>query len=59
MTLKEILEEICKLLNWTCVDWRGELYFVDIDHKERYYRYNTDLASEYQIFFRPLLIFKV
>ena len=51
MTLKEILEEICKLLNWTCVDWRGELYFVDIDHKERYYRYNTDLASEYQIFF--------
>lgn len=40
MTLKDILEEICKLLNWTCVDWRGELYFVDIDHIGEYYKYD-------------------
>lgn len=40
MTLKEILEEICKLLNWTCVDWNGELYFIDIDHTGEFYKYD-------------------
>lgn len=40
MKLKEVLEEICKLLNWTCVDYLGELYFVDIDHSDRYHSYN-------------------
>lgn len=40
MKLKEVLEEICKFLNWTCIDWRGELYFVDIDHIGEYYKYN-------------------
>ena len=32
MDLKEILEEVCKFLNWTCVDWRGELYFLSLIH---------------------------
>lgn len=36
MKLQEVLEEICKFLNWTCVDWRGDLYFVDIDHLGEY-----------------------
>lgn len=40
MKLKEVLEEICKFLNWTCIDWRGELYFVDIDHIGEFYKYN-------------------
>lgn len=40
MKLKEVLEEICKLLNWTCVDWRGELYFVDVDHSGNYHCYD-------------------
>lgn len=45
MTLKEVLEEVCKLLNWTCADWRGDLYFVDVDHKGSYRKYSADLSS--------------
>lgn len=45
MTLKEVLEEVCKLLNWTCADWRGDLYFVDVDHKGDYRKYSADLSS--------------
>lgn len=44
MTLKEVLEEVCKLLNWTCADWRGDLYFVDVDHKGSYRKYSADLS---------------
>lgn len=40
MKLKEVLEEICKLLNWTCCDWKGKLYFIDIDHSGNYYHYS-------------------
>lgn len=36
MKLKEILDEICKLFGWTCADWNGSLYFVDIDHTGLY-----------------------
>lgn len=46
MSLKEILEETCKLLNWTCCDWCGELYFVDIDHSEKYYKYDGNLSGK-------------
>lgn len=45
MTNKEVLEEICKLLNWTCVDWKGELYFVDMDHQGDYRRYSSNLET--------------
>lgn len=45
MTLKEVLEETCKFLNWTCVDWLGNLYFVDVDHKGTYHEYNLDMTS--------------
>lgn len=45
MTLKEVLESVMKLLNWTCVDWKGELYFVDADGNGEYYKYTPDFAS--------------
>lgn len=45
MKLKEVLEEICKFLNWTCVDWRGGLYFVDVDHAGDYYKYALDFSA--------------
>lgn len=45
MTNKEVLEEICKLLNWTCVDWKGELYFVDMDYQGDYRRYSFNLET--------------
>lgn len=49
MTLKEVLENVMKLLNWTCVDWRGELYFVDADGTGEYYKYTADFASYEQV----------
>lgn len=45
MKLKEVLEEMCKFLNCTCVDYLGELYFVDIDHTGAYHKYTPDLVS--------------
>lgn len=46
MKLKEVLEEICKLLNWTICDWKGSLYFVDIDHTGEFYKYSADLETK-------------
>lgn len=40
MKLKEVLEEVCKFLNWTCVDWKGSLFFVDIDHNGEFHGYD-------------------
>jgi hypothetical protein len=45
MKLKEVLEEICKFLNWTCIDWKGDLYFVDVDHAGDYYKYTLDFSA--------------
>ena len=46
MKLKDVMEEVMKLLNWTCADWRGELYFVDADNEDGdYYKYNPTLTS--------------
>lgn len=50
MSMKEVLEEIMKLMNWTCADWRGELYFIDVDNETgEYYRYTADLSSYTQV----------
>lgn len=50
MSMKEVLEEIMKLMNWTCVDWRGELYFIDVDNElGEYYRYMADMSSYTQV----------
>jgi hypothetical protein len=43
--LNDILENICKLLNWTCVDWNGSLYFIDPDWSGEYLKYTSDLSS--------------
>lgn len=45
MKLKEVLEEVCKFFNWTCADWKGSLYFVDVDHSGEYYKYNAMMTS--------------
>lgn len=44
MTLREVLEELCKFLGWTCADWGGNLYFVDVDTTS-YRRYDAGLGS--------------
>lgn len=50
MSLLEVLKEIMKLMNWTCADWRGELYFIDVDNETgEYFRYTADLASYTQV----------
>lgn len=56
MTLKEVLEEICKFLNWTCVDWKGELYFVDLDHEGVYHKYNGTLTEKEDVEFNSIAI---
>lgn len=56
MKLKEVLEEICKFLNWTCVDWKGDLYFVDIDHSGVYYKYDVMLETKTEVSVNTLLV---
>lgn len=46
MKLKEALEEVCKFLNWTCADWKGDLYFVDVDHTGIYHQYDIRLENK-------------
>jgi len=46
MKLKEVLESLCKLLSWTCVDFKGSLYFVDCDHTGDYWVYDGTLATK-------------
>ena len=56
MKLKEVLEEVCKFLNWTCVDWKGELYFVDLDHDGVYHKYNVTLTEKEDVGFNSITI---
>lgn len=50
MSLKEVLEEIMKLMNWTCADWNGELFFIDVDNEDgEYYKYTSEMSSYTQI----------
>lgn len=50
MSLKEMLEEIMKLMNWTCADWNGELFFIDVDNEDgEYYKYTSEMSSYAQI----------
>lgn len=44
--LKDVLENVCKLLSWTCIDYRGSLFFIDCDHSGIYYIYNNDLTNK-------------
>lgn len=45
MTYKDVLEAVCRFLNWTCVDWQGSLFFVDVDHTGDYYKYSADFST--------------
>lgn len=56
MKLKEVLEEICKFLNWTCVDWNGSLFFIDVDHDGEYYKYDAALAEYEEVSINSLLV---
>lgn len=56
MKFKEVLEEICKFLNWTCADWKGELYFVDVDHTGIYHKYNAMMTSKVDAPINELLV---
>ena len=56
LKLKEVLEEVCKFLHWTCVDWRGELFFVDIDHNGVYHKYNSGLIEKADAVFNNLIV---
>lgn len=56
MKLKEVLEEVCKFFNWTCVDWKGDLYFVDVDHTGTYYKYNAMMTAKIDAQLNELLV---
>lgn len=50
MSLKEVLEEIMKLMNWICADWNGELFFIDVDNEDgEYYKYTSEMSSYTQV----------
>jgi hypothetical protein len=49
MKLDEVLDEICKVLNWTVCDYNGSVQFIDIDYISKgftkYLKFNADLSS--------------
>lgn len=45
MNLMEVLEAVCKFLNWTIYDIGGYLYFVDVDWTGEYRLYDEALSS--------------
>lgn len=59
MKLKEVLEEVCKFLGWTCTDWRGELWFVDMDHQGTYHKYDPTLTTKQDTTFNELTVQEV
>lgn len=56
MKLKEVLEEVCKFMNWTCADWMGSLYFVDVDHDGIYHEYDVGMLSKVVAFGNELKV---
>lgn len=45
MNLMEVMESVCKFLNWTVHDVKGSLWFVDADWKGTYRIYDEALES--------------
>ena len=49
MKLDEVLDEICKVLNWTVCDFNGDVQFIDIDYMAKgftkYLKFNADLST--------------
>lgn len=55
MKIKEVIEEICRFMQWTCVDRQGELYFVDIDHTGAYRKYDLTFSDIIEIISTPTI----
>lgn len=49
MNMLEVLEAVCKLLNWTVYDIGGFLWFIDSDFKGSYRLYDEDLETFLQV----------
>lgn len=49
MNLYEVMEAVCKFLNWTLHDVNGCLWFVDADHKGKYRLYDEALTSYIEV----------
>lgn len=45
LMLNEVLEYLCRFLNWTCYDYEGSLYFVDADWSGEYMVYNEGMTT--------------
>ena len=52
----EILEELCRVLNWTLNDWNGSLVFLDVDHKGTYRKYTPTLTRYEEITSQDILV---
>lgn len=47
--LKTCLEEVCKFLNWTVVEYNGNVYFIDVD----YIKAGKTAYTKYDLAFSP------
>ena len=56
LNLMEVLEAVCKLLNWTIYDIGGFLYFVDADWRGTYRIYNEALENYTEVQGNSVLI---
>ena len=55
MNLMEVLEAVCKFLNWTLWDVGGYLWFVDADHRGTYRLYDEALETYQDVSFEEVL----
>ena len=47
--LKTCLEEVCKFLNWTVIEYNGNVYFIDVD----YIKAGKTAYTKYDLAFTP------
>lgn len=56
MKLNEVLENVCKFLNWTVYDIKGCLYFVDADWRGVYRLYDEALSGYSAVYGNEVLL---
>lgn len=56
MNCLDVLEAVCKFLNWAVHDIGGYLYFVDIDWKGEYHLYDETLSEYTSVSGKEILI---
>lgn len=56
MTLFEVLENLCKFLNWTVFELHGNLYFIDSDWNGTYRVYDEALSTYQTTSYNTVLI---